>query len=79
MADSLRTQNNALTSINGKQSDSVLFVNQQQNQFQILLILLCLVMFITFKYLDLPSPIYNLFLITGIILGFMLIIVHMLN
>lgn len=69
----------SITTINNKELNSVLFVNQQQNQFQILFIVLCLVMFATFKYLDLPSPIYNLFLITGIVVGFMLIIIHILS
>jgi hypothetical protein len=76
----LQTQeNDALTkfnTVNSKQENSVLFVNQQQNQFQILLLCLCLVMFITFKYLDMPSQVYNLFLITGVALGFMLIAVE---
>jgi hypothetical protein len=75
-------ENDALTkynSINGSEENSVLFVNQQQNQFQILLLLLCLVMFATFKYLDTPPLVYNLFLITGVILGFMLIMIQVLN
>lgn len=67
-----------LNSVVGKEENSVLFVNQQQNRFQILLLLLFLVMFVTFKYLDTPPAIYNLFLITGIILGFMLIVVQVL-
>ena len=76
----LQNQENAalrkLNSVNGTEENSVLFVNQQQNQFQILLLGLCLVMFVTFKYLDMPSAVYNLFLITGIILGFMLITIQ---
>ena len=60
--DALRKYN----TVNSKEENSVLFVNQQQNQFQILLLCLCLVMFITFKYLDMPSPVYNLFLTTGV-------------
>jgi hypothetical protein len=75
-------ENDALSkfnSVHAKEENSVLFVNQQQNQFQILLLLLCLVMFATFKYLDMPSPVYNLFLIIGVVLGFMLIIIQVLK
>jgi hypothetical protein len=82
LQDLQNQENDALkkyNSMNGNQENSVLLVNQQQNQFQILLLLLCLVMFTTFKYVDMPSPIYNLFLITGVVLGFMLIIAQVLN
>ena len=63
-------ENDALTkfnSINGSEENSIL------------LLLLCLVMFTTFKYLDTPPPVYNLFLITGVVLGFMLIMIQILN